>query len=331
MIDQYKRNIEYIRVSVTDRCNLRCVYCMPEEGIEQVGHNQILSYSEIIRICRLAAEEGIKKIKLTGGEPLVRLGLSELLFSLKQINGIEEVTLTTNGVLLAEQIENLVKAGLDGVNISLDTLDAEQYEKLTRRNKLNKALSGIAAALQYPDIRVKVNCVALHGINEEQWAPIAKLAKDRPVDVRFIEMMPIGMGKAYPGSRQDDVMKRLENAYGSPKQLKGKFGNGPATYVQYQGFQGKVGFISAVSHEFCGECNRVRLTSEGFLKSCLQYSNGEHLKKLMDNGIKDDELKKVITKVIFEKPRCHQFTDSNNTTEKENDNLESRQMSRIGG
>ncbi len=331
MIDQYNRKIEYMRVSVTDRCNLRCVYCMPEAGVEQLEHSQILSYNEIIRICRLAAELGITKIKLTGGEPLVRRGLSDLLGELKKIKGIEAVTLTTNGVLLAEQIENLARAGLDGVNISLDTLDAEQYETLTRRNELSKAVSGLNAALRYPQIPVKVNCVALYGINEEQWIPIAKLAKEKQVDVRFIEMMPIGLGKSYPGSRQYEVMQRLETAYGRPKQLTGKFGNGPAVYVKYQGFRGKIGFISAVSHEFCSECNRIRLTSEGFLKSCLQYSTGEHLKKQMENGISDDALKKIISKVIVEKPRCHQFTDRNNGAGEAEDNLESRQMSGIGG
>lgn len=331
MIDQYDRKIEYLRVSVTDRCNLRCVYCMPETGIQQVPHSQILTYDEIVRICRICAEEGISKIKLTGGEPLVRKGISELLGSLKKIPGIEEVTLTTNGVLLADQIESLVKAGLDAVNISLDTLNPRQYEELTRRDELGKAMAGLEAALQYPGLRVKVNCVILQGINDGQWVPLAELAASKPVDVRFIEMMPIGLGKAYLGSSQEAVLERLEEVYGAPELLSGRFGNGPAAYMGFSGFCGKIGFISAVSHQFCGDCNRVRLTAEGFLKACLQYSAGEDLKKLLRDGAGDKELKKLIKKVIFEKPRCHQFSDAEGTEEREGKKLEQQQMSKIGG
>lgn len=331
MIDQYDRKIEYLRVSVTDRCNLRCVYCMPETGIEQVAHSQILTYDEIVRICRICAEEGISKIKLTGGEPLVRKGISELLGSLKNIPGIEEVTLTTNGVLLADQLESLVKAGLDAVNISLDTLNPRQYEELTRRDELEKALAGLEAALEHPGLRVKVNCVILQGINDRQWVPLAELAASKPVDVRFIEMMPIGLGKSYLGSSQEAVLERLKEVYGTPELLSGRFGNGPAAYMSFPGFCGKIGFISAVSHQFCGDCNRVRLTAEGFLKACLQYSAGEDLKNLMRDGAGDKELKKRIKKVIFEKPRCHQFSDVEGTEEKEGNNLERQQMSKIGG
>ncbi len=333
MTDQYGRKIEYLRVSVTDRCNLRCGYCMPEEGVEQVTHSEILTYAEIVRVCRICADEGISRIKLTGGEPLVRKGISSLLYELRQINGIEEVTLTTNGVLLAEQIDSLAKAGLDAVNISLDTLEREQYAQITRRDELERALEGLEAALQYPDIRVKVNCVALHGVNEAQWVPLAGLAKRASVDVRFIEMMPIGLGKASTGSSQAEVCRVLKEAYGEPRFLSGRFGNGPAVYAAFPGFCGKIGFISAISHQFCGDCNRVRLTAEGFLKPCLQYSYGADLRELLRRETDDAGLQAVIQKVIFEKPRCHQFT-----TEKEagqdivdDSALEEKQMSRIGG
>ncbi|GAA0802166.1 GTP 3',8-cyclase MoaA [Faecalicatena orotica] len=328
MLDQYGRKIEYLRISVTDRCNLRCVYCMPEEGVEQVSHSEILSFDEMTRICRICAKLGITRVKLTGGEPLVRKGLGSLLRSIKEIEGIEQVTLTTNGVLLAEQIEELAAAGLDAVNVSLDTLDRAQYMKLTRRDELEAALRGLEAALQYPDIRVKVNCVALHGENESQWGPLAYMAKERPIDVRFIEMMPIGLGKEYPFSSQELVYEALKAAFGEAQFLTGNFGNGPAIYARFPGFTGKTGFISAVSHKFCESCNRVRLTAEGFLKPCLQYSTGVDLRAMLRNEAGEKELEEMIQKVIFEKPRSHQFQMEGSSKQED---LEQKQMSSIGG
>ncbi|RHR32973.1 GTP 3',8-cyclase MoaA [Clostridium sp. AF19-22AC] len=328
MLDQYGRKIEYLRISVTDRCNLRCVYCMPEEGVEQVSHSEILSFDEMTRICRICAKLGITRVKLTGGEPLVRKGLGSLLRSIREIEGIEQVTLTTNGVLLAEQIEELAAAGLDAVNVSLDTLDRAQYMKLTRRDELEAALRGLEAALQYPDIRVKVNCVALHGENESQWVPLANMAKERPIDVRFIEMMPIGLGKEYPFSSQELVYEALKAAFGEAQFLTGNFGNGPAIYARFPGFTGKTGFISAVSHKFCESCNRVRLTAEGFLKPCLQYSTGVDLRAMLRNEAGEKELEEMIQKVIFEKPRSHQFQMEGSSKQED---LEQKQMSSIGG
>lgn len=328
MLDQYGRKIEYLRISVTDRCNLRCVYCMPEEGVEQVSHSEILSFDEMTRICRICAKLGITRVKLTGGEPLVRKGLGSLLRSIKEIEGIEQVTLTTNGVLLAEQIEELAAAGLDAVNVSLDTLDRAQYMKLTRRDELEAALRGLEAALQYPDIRVKVNCVALHGENESQWVPLANMAKERPIDVRFIEMMPIGLGKEYPFSSQELVYEALKAAFGEAQFLTGNFGNGPAIYARFPGFTGKTGFISAVSHKFCESCNRVRLTAEGFLKPCLQYSTGVDLRAMLRNEAGEKELEEMIQKVIFEKPHSHQFQMEGSSKQED---LEQKQMSSIGG
>ena len=328
MLDQYGRKKEYLRISVTDRCNLRCVYCMPEEGVEQVSHSEILSFDEMTRICRICAKLGITRVKLTGGEPLVRKGLGSLLRSIREIEGIEQVTLTTNGVLLAEQIEELAAEGLDAVNVSLDTLDRAQYMKLTRRDELEAALRGLEAALQYPDIRVKVNCVALHGENESQWVPLANMAKERPIDVRFIEMMPIGLGKEYPFSSQELVYEALKAAFGEAQFLTGNFGNGPAIYARFPGFTGKTGFISAVSHKFCESCNRVRLTAEGFLKPCLQYSTGVDLRAMLRNEAGEKELEEMIQKVIFEKPRSHQFQMEGSSKQED---LEQKQMSSIGG
>lgn len=326
MLDQYRRNIEYIRISITDRCNLRCMYCMPEGGIEQVEHSDILTYDEIARLCRILAEKGISKVKITGGEPLVRKDAAELVRMIKNIPGIDNVTLTTNGMLLGDQMEALAEAGIDAVNISLDALSGEMFEKITRRKGLDRVLEAMDKALQFPHVRVKVNCVLLHGVNEDQWIPIAGLAKDRPVDVRFIEMMPIGYGRKYCGEETEDhVRYLLEGAYGKAVSLSGRFGNGPSTYMLLDGFKGKIGFISAISHKFCGDCNRVRLTAEGFLKPCLQFSHGADMRSLLRDGSSDAQIGAVMEKTIFEKPRSHRFGDA------QEEGLENKKMSEIGG
>ena len=274
MIDQYGRTIEYLRISVTDRCNLRCVYCMPEEGIEQLPHEQILTFDEIERVCRISTELGISKIKLTGGEPLVRKGLPDLLGKIKRISGIEQVTLTTNGILLKNQLDELMRQGLDAVNISIDTLDETCYHTVTRCGELNQALEGLQAALEYPNLRVKLNCVPMNQSEEE-----------------YIQM---------------------------------------AEYVSFSGFQGRIGFISAVSHKFCDSCNRIRLTAEGYLKLCLQYESGIDLRKLLRSGATDEELKEAMRQAIWKKPACHNFSDERRD-EEVGQKKEHRAMYGIGG
>ena len=328
MRDQFGRNIEYMRVSVTDLCNLRCVYCMPDEGVTQITHDQILSFDEIARVCRIGTKLGISKIKLTGGEPLVRPGIEQLAGMISQIPGIKEVTLTTTGVLLAEKLSALKAAGIRSVNISLDTMDAEQYAKLTRRDRFAQVMEGMKAAVRQ-GMKVKINCVALQEVNASQWKEVAALAKQYPVDVRFIEMMPIGLGRTYPGSLQQEIHNLLEEAYGTAVLLSAEEaprGNGPAVYWEFPGFQGKIGFISAISHKFCGHCNRIRMTAEGFLKPCLQFSTGADLRELLRTGADDEEIQRVIERIIYEKPRCHQFEKEENSS-----GLEQREMSRIGG
>ncbi len=332
MRDQYGREIEYMRISVTDLCNLRCIYCMPGDGVEKCTHSEILTYDEIVRVGRIAAKLGVSKIKLTGGEPLVRRNIEELVKMLKRISGIEEVTLTTNGILLAEKIDALKEAGLNAVNVSLDTTDRQRYIQLTRRDSFEAAWEGLMSAVNCPGIRVKVNCVALSAREngnalKEDWIALADLARKYPLDVRFIEMMPIGLGRAYTGSSQEEIEKILEDVYGPARVYGEKRGNGPAVYREYPGFQGKIGFISAMSHMFCKECNRVRLTSEGFLKPCLQYADGTDLRRLLRNGSSDAGIRREMVRVIFQKPRCHQFCEA----EKIAGILESREMCRIGG
>lgn len=336
MIDRFGRNVDYMRVSVTDRCNLRCVYCMPAEGVVSVPHEQILTFDEIARICGIGAELGIRKIKLTGGEPLVRRGLPELIGMLKGLPGIEQVTLTTNGILLKEQINELVSRGLDAVNISIDTLDPERYREITRGGSVEKALEGLDAAAAVPGLSVRVNCVplkgtGLNGTDDEEYIRLALLAKEGKADVRFIEMMPIGLGKCFAGRSGDEIRAILEKAYGKAKACTGRIGNGPAEYVQFPGFGKRVGFISAVSHQFCGGCNRVRLTSEGYLKPCLQYESGTDLKKLLRDGAGDREIRAVMEKAFYEKPAHHQFGDSSQEKNCAEEALETKEMSRIGG
>ena len=334
MRDQFGRNIDYMRVSVTDRCNLRCIYCMTEEGVPCVSHSDILTFDEIRRICGIGAELGISRIKLTGGEPLVRRGLPGLLGMLKKIPGIEQVTLTTNGILLKDNINELVSNGLDAVNISIDTLDPEYYHKITRRGGIEEVLSGLDAALSYPALKVKVNCVPLKGMPEETYVQLASLAKDRDVDVRFIEMMPIGLGKEYCGVSGQEIYNILKERFGEAERCNGKFGNGPAVYVQFSGFQGKIGFIDAVTHKFCSTCNRVRLTSEGRLKLCLQYETGIDMRKLLRSGADDEVIRQEMRRVIYEKPACHHFADGRPDTPASlsgDEKLETRDMSQIGG
>ena len=324
MKDSHGRTIDYVRISLTDRCNLRCIYCMPESGVSQISHQQILTYDEILRICRCLASLGIKKVKLTGGEPLVRRDCAVLLGQLKRIPGIEKVTLTTNGVLLKENMAALAQAGLDAVNISLDTVDAELFEKITRRDSLDKVLEGLGEALRFPQIPVKINSVPVLG-DKENLVRTARIAQQYPVHVRFIEMMPIGYGKQFDLWGEDDVRRILEETYGPMTPCRESYGNGPCHYFSIKGFQGKIGFISAMTHKFCYQCNRVRLTAEGYLKACLQFQTGADLRERMRGGCSDEELTQVIEKVIWDKPVSHNFNEMKTTLD------EQRMMSQIGG
>lgn len=324
MVDGQGRAIDYIRISVTDRCNLRCVYCMPEDGMKPVSHEEILRYQEIERLAGIFAKLGVRKIKITGGEPLVRKRIENLVKNLKKISGIEQVTITTNGILLGEKLKVLKEAGLDGINLSLDTLNPEIYRQITRREGLEKTLDGIKKTLEDGQIPLKINCVPM-GVPGQNVEELAKLSQRYPVHVRYIEMMPIGLGKNYQSVKEDQILEKLEAVYGKAKGYEGKLGNGPGHYYEFPGFAGKIGFISAISHKFCEECNRVRLTSQGFLKTCLQYETGVDLRKLLREGAEDSSLEQVIQKGILCKPKCHHFLQDGD------EKTEHRIMSQIGG
>ena len=333
MLDQFGRNIEYIRISVTDRCNLRCQYCMPEKGVDLVPHAEILRFGEILHIASVLTELGISKIRLTGGEPLVRKNLASLVRDLKALPGIKHVSLTTNGVLLGAQIGDLAAAGIDAVNVSLDSLDPAYFHEVTRVGDIQDVLRSLEKCREFPNVRIKINCVPVaedEGGSKEHWFSVASLAKDSPFDVRFIEMMPIGFGARSQGISEEMLRKKMDAVYGTPSVVSERLGNGPATYVQYPGFESRIGFISAVTHKFCDTCNRVRLTSTGMLKPCLQFAGGADLKALLRSGADDEALKEAMREVIYRKPEGHLFLKDPKEAPADRE-METKKMSQIGG
>lgn len=324
MIDGYGRNIDYLRISVTDRCNFRCQYCMPEDGIEQCEHSEMLTFDEIERIVRIMANIGFKKIKITGGEPLVRKNICALIKNINEIEGIESITLTTNGMLLADNLDELVRSGIRGINISLDTLDKSLFKEIARVDALDKVMEGIHLAARNDNINLKINCVPL-GLENQDLIEIANLARNNNIHVRFIEMMPIGFGKKFKYISEDEIVSLMNERIGELTPFDGKLGNGPSHYYSVDGFKGKIGFVSALSHKFCSECNRIRLTSTGYLKTCLQYDVGVDLREYLRNGSTDEDIKKAIEKAILAKPMEHSFLNNNIEDE------ETRPMSKIGG
>ena len=326
MQDQYGREIDYVRISITDRCNLRCTYCMPEDGIaDYTSHTAILSYEEILRVAKSLARLGIKKIKLTGGEPLVRLGCADLVRELKAINGIEQVTITTNGVLLAELAEDLIQAGIDGINVSLDTVEREIFAQITRRDYFDKVMAGIEKVKSLSYGNLKINCVPIAQFNKSELVKLAAQAKVYPLSVRFIELMPIGLAKEFTAVSKEDIMAMLTEAFGEMTPYEGTLGNGPAEYYSLPDFKGHIGFIGAIHNKFCGQCNRIRLTSGGFLKLCLNQNKGGDLLPLIRGNASDEELTEAMRNIIYQKPLAHHFYE-----EDQND-TDSRQMFQVGG
>lgn len=304
MKDSLGRHIHYLRVSVTDRCNLRCKYCMPAEGVEFIPHDEILRYEEIVRLVRIMAGLGVNRVRLTGGEPLVRKGLPELVESLKAIDGIDYVALTTNGLLLPEQADSLKRSGLDAVNISIDTLDPQRFAALTGKDALDAALAGLEKALAVGFSTVKVNCVLSPDSTRDDWLGVATLADRYGIDVRFIEWMPMA-GEEEPKGRVAEVKAALAESYGALTPAKADTSGGPAAMFEAAGSKGRFGFIEAISHKFCDRCNRLRLTSTGHLKLCLFYNVGIPLKEKLRGGASDKEIEAAITKAVAFKPEAH--------------------------
>lgn len=294
-----------MRISVTDRCNLRCKYCMPEEGIKSIGHHNILSYENIKRIVIAATGLGITKYRITGGEPLARQGIVTLIEELAKIEGVEELAMTTNGTMLAEQAEVLKKAGLDRVNISIDSLKHEKYKEITRGGDLDEVFEGINAAKEAGLSPLKLNVVAIRGFNDDEILDFAQLSVSEPVDIRFIELMPIGSAAATHGNHYlsgEDIKKVLPGLIPLGKQ------DGAADLFKYPNSRGRVGFISPMSYQFCSSCNKIRLTADGKLKPCLHTNQEIDLNQILkaDN---DELLKKAISDAILIKGEKHHLND----------------------
>lgn len=325
MIDTYGRKIDYIRISITDRCNLRCKYCVPAQGVKMGHMDELLSYEEIVRLCSIFAKEGVAKIKLTGGEPLVRRDVELLAEKINSIEGIEQVTLTTNGVLLAEKAKALYDAGIRNVNVSLDTLDSELYKRITGVDCLDEVLRGINTALEM-GFNVKINTVLgeYAGSVGAKYFDVLGLARDKAIDVRFIELMPIGQGKEYPTVSAETIKLEIENQYGRLIQDTRQKGNGPAEYYRIPSFEGTVGFIHPIHGKFCDKCNRLRLTSTGMLKACLCYDTGVMLRESLRDGSSDELIAQKIMECVRMKPQEHHFEQREQISE-------IKDMSMIGG
>ena len=322
LLDPFGRSINYLRISVTDRCNLRCIYCMPPEGVPQMSHSEILSYEEIRTVVRAAAELGINKIRLTGGEPLVRAELPKLIKMLSRIEGIQELSLTTNGTLLKNYALELRQAGLSRINLSLDTLKPDRFRYITRLGRLKDVLEGISAAKKAGFDPVKINAVVMQGINDDEILDFARMTCEEGCHVRFIELMPFkGMAEFVPSV---EVRQRI-SLLGKLEPCPSITGNGPARYYRLAGAKGTIGFISPLTElPFCSRCNRIRLTPDGRLRPCLLGEDEIDLIMPLRNNASTEELRRLILKAVASKPEHHHLEGGNGRPVK-------RKMSQIGG
>ncbi len=318
MKDSFGREINYLRVSLTDRCNLRCEYCMPEKGVDKLKHEDILSLEDIYEVIKVFVDLGINKIRFTGGEPLVRLGVVDLISKVSKLDGVKEIAMTTNGTLLEKYAKELKEAGLSRVNISLDTLDREKYKEITRGGDINKVLNGINAAKEVGLTPIKINTVLIGGFNEDEISDFVDLTMDKDIDIRFIELMPIGQAAGFakekfiPNTR---ILEAIDDFI--PVEAKDK--SSPAAYYRRPKAKGRVGIINPISCKFCKDCNRVRLTSTGKLKLCLHSNREIDIKKAFDNN---EDIRKLISDAILTKEEEHHLEDKEYI---------SRNMNQIGG
>ncbi|GMR04820.1 MAG: GTP 3',8-cyclase MoaA [Thermodesulfobacteriota bacterium] len=327
LIDKYNRRINYLRISVTDRCNLRCLYCMPAEGIELCQPENILRYEELLRVARIAASRGVTKIRVTGGEPLVRKGLVGFIREVSSISGVEDLSLTTNGVLLKDYALRLKEAGLKRVNVSLDTLNRERFKKITRGDRLDDVLEGLDRALEAGLTPVKVNMVVIKGFNDDEVLDFALMSKQKPFHIRFIEYMPFDTEEGWQRDKcmsVSDIKAIIEKREKLIPAIDASGGAGPARRFRFKGADGEVGFISPVTEHFCGECNRLRLTADGKLRVCLFSDSEIDLRTALRDGSDDAAIEKILFHAVAEKPAGHHI----------NENIFkkcSRTMSLIGG
>ncbi len=324
LIDHFDRHLNYLRISITDRCNLRCTYCMPPEGLEKMAHGDILTYEEILRLARIAVGLGVDKIRLTGGEPLVRKDFPLLLPELMSISGLKDVSITTNGFFLKEHLESIRSAGVKRINISLDSLNRDRYRRITGFDGFDRVREAILLAHEMGFHPIKINMVVLKGINDDEVAGFAKLSTRYPFHVRFIEYMPTGLlfnNRPFQHVSNAVVRERLE-ADNRLIQLPKRPSDGPTVRYRYKGAKGEIGFISPLTHHFCQICNRLRLTSNGHLRPCLLSDKELDLKGPMRAGATDRELEKIFSTATDHKPRAHSLEDEASL---------SGRMSAIGG
>lgn len=330
MLDHYDRDINYLRVSITDRCNLRCTYCRPKEGISLKGHADILRYEEILRVVSQTVKMGLIKVRLTGGEPLVRRGFVEFAGNLKKIKGLQDISLTTNGILLAQYAEDIFRAGITRINISLDSLDKEKYFQITRGGNLDDVFNGIAAAEKAGFAPIKINTVLMKGFNDNEALDFARLAFSKPFQVRFIEIMPVSEVSAGRSADFLPTRQLLEtiNRHFRLEPLAGKKNksDGPARLYKMKDGLGEIGFINPVSDHFCSTCNRLRLTADGKLRACLLNDVEIDLREALSRHCDDDELAGLIREAILLKPQKHDLDCTDRHLKKCH-----RDMSDIGG
>jgi len=325
-MDGHSRPIGDVRISVTDRCNFRCQYCMPAEGLPWLDRDSLLTYEEITRLVALLASMGVHDVRLTGGEPLVRKELWRLVESLSALEDVHDLSLTTNGYLLDRQVAGLVAAGLRRVNVSLDALAADRFFELTRRDALHKVLAGLEAAQAHPELRpIKVNVVAIRGFTEDEVLRFAAFARERPYEVRFIEFMPLDADQAWSEDKvlpNAEVRAIIESRY--PLVALGRERHGTSRRWAFADGQGEIGFISPVSQPFCGDCNRIRLTAEGMLRTCLFSLHETDLRAPLRAGASDDELEQIVRDAVWRKELKHHVGERGFRQP-------ARSMSQIGG
>jgi len=323
--DNHNRKINYLRVSLTDRCNLKCIYCRPIGEIPRLKHSDILRYEEILRIINISSDLGVSKIRVTGGEPLLRKGVFGFLYDLNHISGIEDISLTTNGVFLSENIKKIKAVGIQRLNISLDSLDPRKFKKITGHDLFHQVWKGIEQAHALNFNPIKINVVALKGVNDDEFLSFAELTFSYPFHVRFIEHMPIG--NAAVSSYRPLLSSEIKDIVSSIGKLvpvnKGLF-DGPADRYRFEGAAGEIGFISPISHHFCETCNRLRLTASGHLRPCLLSDYNEDLKTPLRKGFSDNALAEIILRAVKNKPSQHRLSPNHL-------NPVSSQMSSIGG
>jgi GTP 3',8-cyclase len=326
LIDGHGRPIGDVRISVTDRCNFRCQYCMPAEGLPWLNREALLSYEEVARLVALLSAMGVHDVRLTGGEPLVRKELWRLVEMLSGIEAVHDLSLTTNGYLLARQVDDLVRAGLKRINVSLDSLAPDRFFQLTRRDSLAQVLEGLEAAEAHPELRpIKVNVVALKDFTEDEVVRFADFARRTPYVVRFIEFMPLDADRSWSADKvlpNEEIRRLINEVY--PLEAVGRDRHGTSRRWRFADGQGEIGFISPVSEPFCGDCNRIRLTAEGMLRTCLFSLNETDLRAPMRAGASDAELEQIIRDAVWRKELKHHIGD-------EGFIQPARSMSRIGG